>query len=62
MPRPDVLRVLGFSIQTCETISQDEDYAGYPQAHRASLRTVALTEYASRDMFLKIFEFFKGLF
>ena len=42
--------------------NQDKDYAGYPQAHRASLRTVALTEYASRDMFLKIFEFFKGLF
>ena len=42
--------------------NQDKDYAGYPQAHRASLRTVALTKYASRDMFLKIFEFFKGLF
>ena len=42
--------------------NQDKDYAGYPQAHRASLRTVALTEYASRDVFLKIFEFFKGLF
>ena len=42
--------------------NQNKDYAGYPQAHRASLRTVALTKYASRDMFLKIFEFFKGLF
>ncbi len=40
----------------------DEDYAGYPQAHRASLRTVALTEYANMDVFLKIFEFFKVLF
>ena len=42
--------------------NQDKDYAGYPQAHRASLRTVALTKHASRDVFLKFFEFFKGLF
>ena len=39
--------------------NQDKDYAGYPQAHRASLRTVALTEYASRDVFLKILNFLK---
>ena len=42
--------------------NQDKDYAGYPQAHRASLRTVALTDYASRDVFLKSFEIFKGMF
>ena len=31
--------------------NQDKDYAGYPQAHRASLRTVALIKYARRAMF-----------
>jgi hypothetical protein len=35
--------------------NQDKDYAGYPQAHRASLCTVALTEYASRDVFFEDF-------
>jgi hypothetical protein len=33
--------------------NQDKDYAGHPQAHRASLRNVALTKHASRDVFLK---------